>query len=204
MSTEQPVDPKTIEQTKHQIRGLVSEISQLSKEDISEEQYYGEFLQRVVTALAAVGGAVWTVGDEGRLELVFQINMRTTELGQAGEDQQRHGRLITQSMRKEEGMLVPPYSFAGEDQQIGNPTQYLLVLAPLPSSEGPVGVIEIFQRSEAGPATQRGYLKFLRQMCDLAGGWIKTRMICSGRVTSLIKKGRNLFHPFTGKRVDNA
>ena len=177
MSTDQPVDPQTIEQTKHQIRGLVNEISQLSKEDLSDEQYYGEFLQRVVTALAAVGGAVWTVGDGGRLELTFQINMRMTELGQEGEDQQRHGRLIHQAMRKEEGMLVPPYSFAGEDQKVGNPTRFLLVLAPLPSDEGSVGVIEIFQRSDAGPATQRGYLKFLRQMCDLAGGWIKSGML---------------------------
>ena len=71
MSTDQPVDSKTLEQTKQQIRELVSEIAQLKNQDLDAEQYYAELLQRVVNALAAVGGAVWTLNDGGRLELGY-------------------------------------------------------------------------------------------------------------------------------------
>ena len=39
------------------------------------------------------------------------------------------------------------------------------------------GVIEIFQRPDSQPATQRGYLRFLIQMCELAGEWLKTRKL---------------------------
>ena len=39
------------------------------------------------------------------------------------------------------------------------------------------GVVEIFQRPDAQPVTQRGYLKFLMQMCELAAEWLKTRKL---------------------------
>ena len=58
MSTDQPLDPQLIEQTKQHIRSLVGEIAQLSKAEIAPEEFYGQFLPRVVSAMAAVGGAV--------------------------------------------------------------------------------------------------------------------------------------------------
>ncbi|MEZ6115424.1 MAG: hypothetical protein R3C28_02455 [Pirellulaceae bacterium] len=51
-------DASTIEKTKQQIRGLVQEIAQLSRGDMEPEQYYGEVMQRIDTALAAVGGGM--------------------------------------------------------------------------------------------------------------------------------------------------
>ena len=59
-SEQQPIDPQVIEQTKQQIRSLVNEIAQLSRTEMSPEAYYAEFLTRIVTALAAAGGGVWT------------------------------------------------------------------------------------------------------------------------------------------------
>ena len=58
MSTEQSsssLDPQLVEQTKQQIRSLVAEIAQLAKEDVAPQEFYGQFLPRVVSALAAVG-----------------------------------------------------------------------------------------------------------------------------------------------------
>ena len=70
MSTEQAVNADTIEQTKQQIRGLVSEIAQLSKSELEADEYFAAFLQRVVSALAAVGGAVWVL-SEGSVDRRF-------------------------------------------------------------------------------------------------------------------------------------
>ncbi len=79
MSTEQSIDPQLIEQTKQQIRALVDEIAQLSKSQLAPQEFYGEFLTRVVAALAAIGGAVWTTNDEGRLALQYQVNLNETK-----------------------------------------------------------------------------------------------------------------------------
>jgi len=177
MSSEQAVNADTIEQTKQQIRGLVNEIAQLSKSDLDAEEYFAAFLQKIVSALAAIGGGIWIVRDGRRLELVYQIRMSETLLDAESEDATRHFGLLNQIAANGEPMLVPPQSGTGEDQTAGNPTSSLLVLAPLRSDNQVEGVVEIFQRPDAQPVTQRGYLKFVVQMCELAAEWLKTRKL---------------------------
>jgi hypothetical protein len=174
---QQPVDPQAVEETKQQIRGLVEEITRLTKQELAPEVFYGEFLQRVVSALAAIGGAVWIVSEDGPLRLVYQINLRQSMPEEQGEDHARHARLLHRVVRTGEELLVPPYSGAEGDSEAGNPTAYLLVLAPLRSDQRNVGVVEVFQRPRSGPASQRGYLRFLSQMCALAGEYLRGRRL---------------------------
>ncbi|HEX4142482.1 MAG TPA: HlyD family efflux transporter periplasmic adaptor subunit [Pirellulales bacterium] len=177
MSTEQQtVDPELVEQTKQQIRHLVREIAQISKSDIAPAQYYDALLNRVVSALAAVGGAVWTL-EQGRLDLQYQINLRQTGLADSQQDQQRHGRLLQQVLQSGEGMLVAPHSGTGDDEEAANSTPFLLLLGPLKSDQEVQGIVEVFQRPDTALSVQQGYLRFLMQMCDLAGDYLKTRRL---------------------------
>lgn len=177
MSSEQSLDPQLIEQTKQQIRTLVNEIAQLTKSGVSPEQFYSEFLPRVVSALAALGGAVWATNEEGRLALQYQINMGETRLQEREEDQARHGRLLLQVMKNGEGVVVPPQSGTGNELDAGNPTDFLLVLGPLKTEMETLGVVEILQRPDTGASTQKGYLRFLLQMCELAADFFKSRQL---------------------------
>ncbi len=176
MSTEQqqqPVDPSLLDQTRQQIRSLVSEIETLVRSDAAPQEFYAEFLNRVVQALAGDAGAIWIVGEGGRLELAYQINLRLTKLADRKEDQEKHGRLLRKIVASGEGTLEQPYSGDG-DGQSGNPTEYLLVLGALRSDQEVQGIIEVFQRPNGRAAVERGYLRFLLQMCDLAGDYLKT------------------------------
>src|SRR2546423_10874343 len=112
MSTEQTVDPELVEETKQQIRNLVREIAQLSKSELSPLEFYDAVLNRVVSALAAVGGAIWTLSDAGQLELAYQINLLETQLAQSNEKQARHGRLLRQVRHHRTGIVVLPPSGA--------------------------------------------------------------------------------------------
>ena len=82
---------------------------------------------------------------------------------------------------KGEPVLIPPHSGygenAGEEDAAANPTDFLLVIAPIKSDRGVDGLVEIFQRPGARPTTQRGYLRFLSQICELAGEYVKTRRL---------------------------
>ncbi len=178
MSSEQSsINAQAVEQTKQQIRSLVAEIAQLSKSDVAPAEYYAAFLQRVISALAAVGGAVWLLGESRRPELTYQINLGDTLLDPDADEAVRHMRLLGHIVRRGEAELVPPLSGAEGETGIGNPTRYLLVLAPLLMDGNVEGVIEVFQRPDSQPATQRGYLRFLVQMCELAGEWLKSRRL---------------------------
>jgi hypothetical protein len=183
MSIEQAADSQLIEQTKQQIRSLVAEIAQLSKADVAPEAFFSEFLPRVVSALAAVGGAVWTLNPDGQLALQYQINLHETKLRDNEEGQAQHSRLLYKALTASEGMLVPPHSGPGDanplDQETpaANPTDFLIVLGLLKTDLETMGLVEIFQRSEAGPNTQKGYLRFLMQMCELAGDFLKSHQL---------------------------
>ncbi len=188
MSIEQSIDPHLIEQTKQQIRSLVAEIAQLSKTEVAPEEFYGQFLNRVVSALAAVGGAVWTVNAERQLALQYQINLQETRLRDSETAQAQHGRLLYKALESREGLLVPPHSGPGDldgqspisgldDTPAANPTDFLLVLGLLKTDLETVGLVEIFQRAEAGPSTQKGYLRFLMQMCELAADYLKSHQL---------------------------
>lgn len=171
------IDPKTIEQTKQQIRGLVAEISQLAKSDLPPEEFYPAFLSRVIQSLAAVGGAIWTVGEAGRLEKRCQQNLSETLLDPNSEETAQHLRLLQAAVASGEPRLVPPLA-AGQDPAAGaNPTRLLLVLGMLKADGAIEGVVEIFQRPDSQPVTQRGYLRFLMQMCEVATDWLKSRKL---------------------------
>ena len=177
MSAEQSMDVQLIEQTKQQIRALVNEITQISKSDISPEDYYGEFLPRVISALAATGGALWTLDPNGSLALAYHVNMRETRLHEDEDANKRHSRLLYKILRSGEGSLIPPHTVSeGEDEE-GNPTDYLLVFGVIKTELETVGLIEILQRPDTSITTQKGYLRFLEQMTGLASDYFKNRQL---------------------------
>lgn len=149
----------------------------MAKSNLSPAQFYAEFLPKVISALAAMGGAVWILEEQGRLTLGHQINLQHTRLRDDQEGQIRHGRLLQRVLTTGEGALVPAHSGSAGDDEAGNPTDFLLVIAPLKAADETVGVVEIFQRPDTRPATQKGYLRFLGEMCDRAGEFFKTHQL---------------------------
>jgi hypothetical protein len=173
--TDSSFNSETIEKTKQQIRGLVGEISQLAKAEMEADEFFPAFLQRVIQALAAVGGAVWLMGEGRRLKPQCQVNVSESLLAEGTDDGDRHLRLLHHIAQSNQSRLTPPLAIAGEGENaIGNPSRYLLVLSPVTVDGEVAGVIEIFQRPDAQPATQRGYERFLNQMVELAAEWMKS------------------------------
>jgi hypothetical protein len=171
------VNQQTVEDTKAQIRGLVNEIAQLAKSGATAEEFYPELLSRVITALAAAGGAVWLLDEDRQLRLQYQINAEPSVLGEDTDDAVRHTRLIQRVANSGQSLLVPPYSGTTDGDAEGNPTRYLLCLGALKHDEQQDGLIEIFQRPDTAPDTQRGYLRFLQQMCELAAEWLRSQKL---------------------------
>lgn len=173
----QTPDAKLVQETRIQIRGLVQEIAQISQSDCSVEEFYEGFLTRVTSALASVGSAIWTVENGDQPVLQYQINMSQTGLAEDETARVRHHLLLRKLVQNPEPSLVHPESGGNDPDEAGNPTPFLLVIAPLVIDNRTVGLVEIFQRPGSGPTTQRGYLRFLVQMSDLASDFLKNRRL---------------------------
>jgi len=169
-------DPNLIEQTRREIRQIAADVSELARQEIPPEEFYARFLPAVISALGALGGAVWSLRETGELTLDYQVNLSAAHL----DDDARRGRhtlLLRKAIAEAEPLAVPPHSGPADDDEAGNPTEHLLLLGPLSLGAQAVGVVEILQRADAGPATQRGYLRFLTQMAEVASGYLKARSL---------------------------
>ena len=175
-------DEDAVKRAKQEIQSLVQEVVELSKSEAEPGEFYAALMDKSVSALAAIGGVVWTKEEGAGLQLEYQVNLRETGLAESEKAQQQHGRLLQQVIEKGEAVLVPPHSGAGggddgDESAAANPTDFLLVIAPIISDRGVDGLVEIFQRNGARPTTQKGYLRFLKQICELAGEYVKTRRL---------------------------
>jgi hypothetical protein len=166
-----------VENTKRRIRALVNEITDLSKSDVKAGEFYPAVLQKIISALAAVGGAVWLLDNDGAIRLAHQIQLDPELMQGDRVEAKQHGRLLSRLISQGRGELIPPNSGSGEPDGEGNPTSHLLVAAPLISNKGPVGLLEILQRPNAQAEAQRGYLRFLEHMTKLVGDWLAGRTL---------------------------
>lgn len=167
------VDPRMVQETQQQIKALVDEMVALARREVPPAEFYYGFATRCVTALSAIGAAIW-LRDGQQLQLEQQVNLAQTGLPSQGEGALLHDQLLKRVFRDAEPMVVLPGT-SNSSEASGNPTSLLLLLVPIVEEGQPQGLIEIFQRPGAGPVTQRGYLRFLSQMSDIAAGYHRQR-----------------------------
>jgi len=171
------IDPLLVQQTKAEVRRLVREVAQISQSDLPLEEFFEQYLTRVVSALASVGGAIWMVDENGGMRLRYHVNFSQTGLAEDKAASARHALMLNKIAGDARSALIPPESGTESGEEAGNPTEWLLILGVLTGDDGARGVVEIFQRPSGGPVTQRGYLRFLTQMCDLASDYLKNRRL---------------------------
>jgi multidrug efflux pump subunit AcrA (membrane-fusion protein) len=180
-SAPQP-DENAVARAKQEIQSLLQEVVDLSRSEVEESEFFAAMLDKAIAALAAIGGVVWTTEEGGPFKLQYQVNLQQTGLIASPAAQAQHTKLLGQIAKRGEPTLVAPQSGTAADGQEGedafaNPTDYLLVVAPIRTDRGVDGLVEVFQRTGARPTTQRGYLRFLVQVCELAGEYLKTRRL---------------------------
>ncbi|WP_422929836.1 efflux RND transporter periplasmic adaptor subunit [Singulisphaera sp. PoT] len=174
---EETIDPGLLEQTKNQIRKLVAEIADLAESDIQPTEFYVEFLNRAVAAVAASGGAFWLLDGRGSIKLQHQLEFRLTGLLDGRVKTQPHDALLGCMIQASQPQIIPPGATIEGVPNAGNPTAFSLILAPLMVDKQVVGLIEILMDPTRRAATQKSTLRFVSDLCDLAGNYLKNRQM---------------------------
>jgi hypothetical protein len=179
---EPQIDPRTIEQTRQQINRLRDEVAKLSESDIEPGNYYGEFLMRVLTALAAPAGAVWIRTPQGNLQLQYQIQMQQVGLDRSEAGRQGHDELLRQTVQSGKAVYLAPHSGSAKtDSPTGvapsNPTDFLLLLVPIIVNNQVAGLVEVCQAPDRHPSAIQGFMQFLTHMAELAARYMRHRML---------------------------
>ena len=155
-----------VAETKTRIRDWVSRLTQLSRSPTDPVQYYQAMVRILVLALAAHGGAIWT--RRGRsLELRSSVGIGDGGIAEHLLFEPSHSRLLDHAFDEGASFAVPPSRQVQIAEDQGNPTESLLLFSPVKRSAKPIALVEVFQRPGSSTPVQRGYLRFLQQICDL-------------------------------------
>jgi biotin carboxyl carrier protein len=157
--TPSPTHLDAVDADWNEIDQVIDQIAQLAHQPLSTKAFYAEVLDRVVSALAATGGIVWTRREGGRLQALYEIN---PPAGLNDDHQQLVGHVLDTGQPK----FAPPHA-GGATGEAANPTDFVLLLCPCVLHGTPLAAIEVFQRAGASPSAQQGYLHFLEAVCEL-------------------------------------
>jgi biotin carboxyl carrier protein len=160
-----------------EIRRLIDELARMARSEISPPEFYTGMLDRIVAALAGIGGAVWIREADGPLSLQYQINLDQTRLASSDENRQRHRELLVWVLEKNEATFIPPHAGLTEGGPEVNPSDFLILLAPITVDDAVIGIVEVFKRPGGLPSARKGYLRFLTQMCGLAADFVKNHQL---------------------------
>ncbi|HJT78551.1 MAG TPA: hypothetical protein VJ739_15205 [Gemmataceae bacterium] len=177
-------DPQTnvnlIEETRKQINRLFEEVARLAEMDLAPTEFYGQFLQRVLQALAAPGGAVWGRTAQGNLQLQCEINMRAVGLDRTQEGRESHDELLRRAVTQPQPRYLPPHSSEGGQNGAagpGNPTDFIILLVPVVVDNQVAALLEVWQAPDRAPAAVRGFLEFMMRMAELATRYTRNLML---------------------------
>jgi len=168
--------PGPTDEAWHEIDDLIETVAGLAESELSPPEFYAELMDRIVPALAATAGAVWTGGPAGGVALQYQVNLPGGLLSERLAGARRHARLVEQVLMTGKGRLSPPQSGTTDADRAANPTDFALVLCPW-RFEDTSGVIEVFERPGASPAAQQGCFRFLSTICELVADFHRNRQL---------------------------
>ncbi|MBY0527080.1 MAG: hypothetical protein K2R98_27040 [Gemmataceae bacterium] len=175
------VSEQTIEQIRRQINRLFEEVSHLCEQDLKPANFYAEFLQRVLTGIAAPAGAVWLRTTQGNLQLQYQINMRQLGLENDEPGRQGHDELLRQAIQTAKPAIVPPHSGNGTGEPgqpaPSNPTAFTVLMAPIVVDKAVAGLLEIWQDPRHNPDALPGFLQFVIRMANLASVYTRNSQL---------------------------
>jgi hypothetical protein len=174
---EETLDPGVLEQTKNQIKKLVAEIAELAETDIQPGDFYVEFLNRVVSAVAAQGGALWFFDPQNRPKVQHHIEFRQTGLLDNRQLMQPHDALLTLMTQAAQPQLIPPGATVEGMPNAGNPTDLALILSPIVVEKRTVGLVEILMEPTRRAVSQKSTLRFVGDLSDLASQYLKNRQV---------------------------
>ncbi|TWU56055.1 efflux RND transporter periplasmic adaptor subunit [Rubripirellula reticaptiva] len=164
--------------TRREISEIVREVAAAVRSDRSRAEFLALLADRTLRAMAAEGVVIWQRNPDAKritYRCVHRLG-RVTDRTLPDESAGAHQRLLVEIGHDGSPVVVPPTPGAADSDVPANPSDVPVALAPIDCDSTAAGadmILEVFLESGGGVATQRGYLRFVAQMADLAGEFLR-------------------------------
>jgi hypothetical protein len=161
-----------VQQARDRVLEMARQIEDLSHSATPPETFFPEFLRLLVTSLGARAGAVWMLEGGSRMSLNCDIRFSETGIRDKPQAVHANDRLLTDTIATGQAAAVSPDDATAERPC---PANFLIIMAALQIGEDCIGVVEVFQRSDAPREARAGYLQFVEQMAGHASRYLERR-----------------------------
>jgi len=194
-----PTEAATIEAARTRIQRLVEQIAALSKAEISSEEFFGKFLERVVAATDAKGGAVWLVGsraqdNKSEFQLCAQVDFAASLFGSDETQRTTILNILTDVVRTKNAVVLNPTHADASDvaPQPGasaNKTPYPFLHVPLHLNGQAIGVLQVWLQPYVQPGNFPEFVTFLNTLTPSVEQHLQSR-----RLSNLVLETQRLQH----------
>ena len=187
----------TIEAARSRIQRLVEQIAALSKAEISSEEFFGKFLERVTAATDAKGGAVWLVGsraqdNKSEFQLCAQVDFASSLFGSDEGQRTTLLNILTEVVRAQSGAILNPTpGEAADPSQAGliNKTPYGFLHVPLHLNGQAIGVLQVWLQPYVQAKNFPEFITFLTTLTPYVEQHLQSR-----RLSNLVLETQRLQH----------
>ena len=189
----------TIEAARTRIQKLVEQIATLSKAEISSEEFFAKFLERVTGATDAKGGAVWLVGsraqdNKSEFQLCAQVDFASSLFG--ADETQRTAilKILTDVVRNQHAVILNPThtdaaDIAPPDGGSVNKTPYPFLHVPLHLNGQAIGVLQVWLQPYVQSRNYPEFVTFLNTLTPSVEQHLQSR-----RLGNLVLETQRLQH----------
>lgn len=189
----------TIEAARTRIQKLVEQIAALSKAEISSEEFFGKFLERVTGATDAKGGAVWLVGsraqdNKSEFQLCAQVDFASSLFGT--DEMQRTAilKILTDVVRSQNAVILNPTHTDAADiaPPAGgsvNKTPYAFLHVPLHLNGQAIGILQVWLQPYVQSRNFPEFVTFLTTLTPYVEQHLQSR-----RLGNLVLETQRLQH----------
>ena len=191
-----------VNEARREIVDIVREVASAVRSSQSADEFLGMLVDRILRAMAAEGVLVWKHNCEkpnptepAERQCIRRIG-RITDHSIPSDSIATHQHLLDEVSREGQPVVVPATPGATDATVPANPMDVPAAIVPIALEASEAGanyLLEVFLEPDCGVATQRGYLRFVAQMADLAGEFLRADQLRE------LKRIRELAH-----RVDDA
>ena len=160
-----------IGQTRTRIRDLVADIHKLASSDVPADAFYRRFLQDVVSAVAALGGALWIVDNQGQPRMQHEIDFLKAAKLDPSCQSVGHDHLLRETLRDGKATLFPS-TRESASRLGGHESGCAVIAAPLKVNQQPVGVVELLLDPNRRRAALENATLFVTELCDMASTYL--------------------------------
>lgn len=167
---ESPSVSDSVVKAQQQVSRLAEDIARLSLTDLATSDYYLQFLERILLALAAPAGFIWVRTEQGNFQQQCQHNPGSLDLELSGTARVLRDEVLRQAIQQAKPIYLPPKDSAESptDSATANPSPWAMLLAPILLNQQVEGVVEVWQNPQRDPTVIPSMMQFLVRMTDLA------------------------------------